>query len=81
MSQDQIQAKIISPKHYQKGSYEPIKVISEWNLNFNLGNVIKYIARYKEKDGLNDLKKALTYLVREIEFIEVMQEDEDHIGG
>lgn len=59
------------PPHYIKGKYEPIDVIEDWELNFNLGNVIKYIARapYKE-NRLNDLKKARFYLNREITRLE-----------
>jgi len=55
------------PKHYTTGKHEPIDVIEEWGLNFNLGNVIKYIARADRKENkLQDLKKAQWYLNREI---------------
>ena len=49
--------------------YEVIKVIEAWNLDFNLGNVVKYIARAGRKDGadlIEDLQKARWYLDREI---------------
>lgn len=54
------------PQHYQHG-IEPIDYIESHNLNFNLGNVIKYISRapYKGTE-LEDLKKAKCYLEREI---------------
>ena len=54
------------PQHYQHG-IEPIDYIESHNLNFNLGNVIKYVSRapYKEVE-LQDLKKAKWYLEREI---------------
>jgi len=58
------------PKHYggKDNPYEAIKVIEAWNLNFNLGNVIKYISRSGKKDEVKqDLEKALWYLKREIE--------------
>lgn len=56
------------PKHYggDDNPHEPIKVIEHYNLNFNLGNVIKYVLRDKW-DNLEDLKKAQWYLNREIE--------------
>lgn len=56
------------PKHYNMGSIEPIDVIEDWKLNFNLGSTVKYIARcdYKEKP-IEDLEKAAWYLNREIE--------------
>lgn len=58
------------PLHYQHG-IEPIEFIESHNLNFNLGNVIKYISRapYKGTE-LEDLKKAKRYLEREIERME-----------
>ena len=59
------------PQHYggEANLYEAIKVIEEWNLNFNLGNTLKYISRAGKKDNSleEDLKKAAWYLEREIE--------------
>jgi len=56
------------PSHYTQGKYEVIDVIEDWGLNFNLGNVLKYIGRAKHKgDYKKDLKKALFYIRREIE--------------
>lgn len=49
------------PKHYQS-KIEPIDFILANNLNFLEGNIIKYIARYKKKNGLEDLLKAKDYL-------------------
>lgn len=55
------------PKHYTKGKFEVIEVIEDWDLNFRLANAIKYIARHEHKGKpLEDLKKALWYLQREI---------------
>ena len=62
--------KEIRPEHYggESNPFEPIKVIEAWKLNFNLGNVIKYIGRLGKKDEeIKELKKAKTYLDREIE--------------
>ena len=61
------------PLHYNTGRYEAIDVIEDWNLGFNLGNTIKYISRagHKDKDKIiEDLKKALWYLIREINRLE-----------
>lgn len=56
------------PAHYCYGKYEPKDVIRDWGLNFNLGNVIKYVARAGHKnDILEDLLKAKQYLEFEIE--------------
>ena len=62
------------PSHYCDGrKYEPKDVIRDWNLNFNLGNAVKYISRNGRKEGnssLQDLKKAKQYLEFEIEYLE-----------
>lgn len=62
------------PQHYGGDNiYEPIKIISAWNLNFNLGNTVKYISRAGKKgEGtlIEDLKKALFYLKYEIDSLE-----------
>lgn len=60
------------PAHYggENNPYEAIKVIEAWDLNFNLGNVVKYICRAGKKDKntlLGDLEKAQEYLAFEIE--------------
>lgn len=55
--------KLIKPKYYNKvNGISPFEYIKANNLDFFEGNIIKYITRYKEKNGLEDLKKAKTYL-------------------
>ena len=63
---------INSPAHYAEGrSYEPIDVIEDWELNYNLGNACKYISRAGRKQNqLEDLKKARRYIDREIQSLE-----------
>lgn len=62
---------ISHPAHYCFSKYEPKDVIREWNLNFNLGNAVKYIARAGKKDDiLQDLRKAKQYIEFEIEYLE-----------
>ena len=65
---------IVSPSHYVDGRrYEPKDVIRDWGLNFNLGNAVKYIARNGRKDGesaVKDLRKAVTYINFEIDYLE-----------
>ena len=55
---------VINPKHYAEGrKYEPWDVIHDWNLDFDLGNVVKYISRAGRKDSeIEDLEKARAYL-------------------
>jgi hypothetical protein len=57
------------PKHYGgDNTYEAIKIIEHYNLDFHLGNVLKYILRADKKGKeLEDLKKAQWYLNRRIE--------------
>ena len=56
------------PDYYKRGGVEAIDAIEAWGLGFNLGNVVKYIARAGRKtaDSLQDLRKAAWYLDREI---------------
>lgn len=55
------------PKHYQGNGLEAIEVIEAFNLNFNLGNAVKYILRCGKKDNdLQELNKAIWYLEREL---------------
>ena len=65
------------PSHYKaKNGMEVIDVIEAFTANLegyeatHTGNVIKYICRWKEKNGLEDLKKAQWYLNRLIKNIE-----------
>ena len=50
------------PKHYTKGKIEPIDFINANDMDYLEGNIIKYIARYKHKGGVEDLEKAEFYL-------------------
>lgn len=65
---DKMHEEISSPSHYIEGrKYEPLDVINDWGINYNLGNVIKYISRAgRKEDYLTDLKKAHYYLTYEI---------------
>jgi hypothetical protein len=66
-------SKVDHPAHYNKG-IEAILVIESWNLNFSLGNVIKYVLRapYKGTE-LEDLEKARVYIDREIARLKSLQ--------
>lgn len=57
----------IIPSYYHKGKVDTIEFSLDNNLNFIQGNIIKYVVRYKEKNGLEDLEKAMEYLKRLIE--------------
>jgi hypothetical protein len=59
--------RVNSPPHYTTGGIETIDFIEAKDLNYRLGNVIKYVSRAEKKaNPLEDLKKAKWYLEREI---------------
>ena len=64
----------INPSHYQ-GEIETIdyikdKLTPEQFEGFLTGNIIKYISRYKKKNGLEDIKKSKWYIDRLIKTLE-----------
>lgn len=70
------------PKHYQsKSGLETIDVIEAFTEDLvggeatNTGNVLKYMCRWKSKNGLEDLKKAKWYLDRLIGIVEKHDEE------
>lgn len=68
---DKLEVKIeipnpISPMHYKQG-IETWDYIASQNMSYIQGNIIKYVTRYKHKNGLEDLKKAKAYLDKLIE--------------
>ena len=58
---------INKPNHYNQGNIEVSDFIIDQNMNFLEGNIIKYVSRYKTKNGIEDLKKAQWYLNKLIE--------------
>jgi hypothetical protein len=59
--------RVNSPPHYTAGGIETIDFIEAKDLNYRLGNVVKYVSRAEKKENpLEDLKKAKWYLEREI---------------
>jgi hypothetical protein len=47
--------------HYVKCAIQPIEYIHANRLGFIEGNVVKYITRWKDKNGIQDLKKIIHY--------------------
>jgi uncharacterized protein DUF3310 len=65
------------PAHYggADNPYEVIKVIDAWQLDFSLGNAVKYIARARHKDSeIEDLKKSRWYLDHAIKKLEARRD-------
>ena len=61
-SSDYVNHDPVNPKHYSEMKISPLEYIKANELEWNVGNVIKYISRYKMKNGLEDLKKSRWYL-------------------
>jgi hypothetical protein len=57
----------ISPDYYQQGNIEVTDFIIDQSMSFLEGNIVKYLVRYKEKFGIEDLRKARWYLEKLIE--------------
>jgi len=56
------------PSHYKIGGIETIDFIEAKGLNYHLGNAVKYISRADHKGtAIQDLKKAVWYILRDIE--------------
>lgn len=58
----------IGGNHYKDLKIQPIEYIMANNLNYCQGNAVKYVTRYKAKNGLEDLKKAKHYIDLLIQF-------------
>ena len=48
----------VAGSHYEKLNVEPVILFREFNLNWFQGEIIKYVSRFKNKNGLQDLNKA-----------------------
>ena len=62
MSKEQV----VHPKHYNQG-IECWDYTTSHNMGFLDGNVVKYVTRFRHKNGLQDLHKAKQYLDKLIE--------------
>ena len=52
----------IAGNHYKKWSIQPVEYIHANNIPFLEGNVIKYVSRWRDKGGIEDLNKARHYI-------------------
>lgn len=59
-----IEDPVNSPKHYTQGDMEVITAIEGLGLDYHQGNVLKYVSRYRYKNGIEDLRKAKWYIDR-----------------
>ena len=54
--------KQIGGNHYLKYKIQPVEFIIKNNIGFVEGNIIKYVLRFKDKGGIDDLEKAKHYI-------------------
>ena len=59
----------ISPKHYSRFKIEPMVFCAENRLDWFQSNIIKYVCRYDQKGGVEDLDKAINYLTKYRAFV------------
>ena len=58
------------PQHYKTSGIDVIDICKLYDLNFNRGNILKYVCRAGKKDDeVKDLEKALDYLNRELKYL------------
>ena len=57
----------VAGTHYKSKAIQPWDYIIGNNLGYLEGNIVKYVSRWKDKGGVDDLKKAQHYLTKLIE--------------
>ena len=60
----------VAGTHYKDKAIQPWDYIIANELGYLEGNIVKYVSRWKDKGGLDDLKKAQHYLAKLIEVVE-----------
>ena len=63
--------------HYETNKgFDVIDIAKAYELNFNRGNIVKYVCRAGKKDNeIKDLEKALDYLNKEIQYLRKEQRE------
>ncbi len=73
----EMQEKVNHPSHYAGKKFEVIEIIDDFDLDFSLGNAIKYILRAGKKGSkVEDLKKAVWYLQHNIAALEMSNDNQ-----
>lgn len=65
--------------HYKNKTIEPWDFVAANNIGFFEGNAIKYLTRWREKGGIEDLRKAKHYIDKLIE-VELAKEPKEIVG-
>lgn len=72
--------KQVGGKHYEM-KIQPLEYIEANELGYHEANVVKYISRWKSKNGLEDLEKAKWYIERLIELRQEITAEEYHLSA
>ena len=69
--------------HYSKNAIQPWDYIVANELGYLEGNIVKYITRWRDKGGLQDIDKVIHYAqkLKEVEALRKLKEDYDGIQG
>ncbi len=71
----------VGGSHYKSMKIQPVEFIMANNLNFCEGNAVKYLCRYKQKGGVQDLHKAKHYIEILIETMEKWEAEAQNTTG
>lgn len=64
---DKLESIQVGGEHYKGYGYQPLDLIENLNLSFAEGCILKYVIRFRDKGGKEDLLKALDYTRRELQ--------------
>ena len=78
--QNKANEKQVGGKHYSKyGDFQPWDAVIAWELGYLEGTALKYIARWRDKNGVEDILKAIHFLEKLVEVEKAKQEQVDTI--
>lgn len=73
-------SKQVGGKHYSKyGDLQPWDVVIQWELGYLEGTALKYIARWRDKNGVEDILKAIHFLEKLVEVEKQKQIETDNV--
>lgn len=52
----------VGGSHYKDLAMQPVELIAKLNLDYFIGNIVKYVTRHRSKNGIEDIKKAAHYV-------------------
>lgn len=69
-------ARQVGGEHYRKyGHLQPWDVIAHFKLDYFTGNAVKYLLRWRDKGGIEDIRKAMHYIEKLVENIDKQRKE------